>query len=193
MSSYIFVDFCYKEKTIKSLIDFCTSASRELDLPGTGTSRINYFLEHDHKFKDEVFKSMIDDGLDPLKDNIIYYIWSHSNFNLVERFGEKAHWAPFTKDLLDYAINHYKENVNEAKKAIKDNLAINKYLSKIQASTKEAVIEIVEQIQSNESSNDYWKDELKIAKYNLKRFKRIKFWYYLTKFIPKCQLLYYRD
>lgn len=193
MSSYTFVDFCYKDRTIKELIDYCTTPSRELDLPGTGISKIKYYLEHDPKFKEEVLSNMLEDGYDPGKDNIAYYVYGHAKFNLCDRFGSKVHYDEFTKDLLNFAINHYKENIEEAKEALEKIEREQKLLQGLKCVTKEAVREAAELYSENDSSIKYWREEIKENKTRLKEFRRIWFWYYLAKILPKCSLQYYRD
>lgn len=194
MSSYTFVDFCYKDKSLISLIDFCTSDSRELDLPGTvGTFKVKELLEKNHDFKTEVINEMIKDGLDPNKDSIPDYVSWSSKFNLCDRFGDKFYYSEFTKNLLGDAIDFYSDEITSAVFSIDRCKKEVKLMKKIQYTTAEAVEKCYEIVYENLNSIDYWKKEIKGLKQKLRLFKWVKFWYYLAKILPNCHLLYYRD
>lgn len=193
MSSYTFVNFCYKNKNVKNIIDFCTTPSRELDLPATCYNKERYYLEHDPEFKNEVIQEMIKDGLDPSKDSILDYVKYSSKFSLTKRYGDLVHYDLFTKDLLKYAIYHYKENIATAKKAIKESKEIINNLKSVTFSGKTSFRELQEIITEELNNINYWEEDFKENKEKLFSFQKIWFWYYLAKIIPNCSLKYFRD
>lgn len=191
MSSYLFIDLCYKNKTIKNLVNYSNYEASILDLPETIVNSIKSLLEHNYEFKDEVIKSMLESKYDPGKDSLLDYVLYNGKFNLSRRFGNKVYYRTLDLDLLNSSIDSVKFSIKSDKKEINDQKELISIIKDYKMVTEEAVNVAI--LKTNEAKDmiNSCKDDIKIKSKVLWNLRKLKLIYYILRLFPNLNLKYY--